>query len=99
MHNEKHISTFRILHYPPKLLKQKSLDDEERIFPVGVSSDTLVTQVAKNPDKDYVISTPVHTDGSILTLLCTFDNYGLQVRVARTKIPAGISTVRQTLVR
>ena len=38
-----------------------------------------------NPDKDYVISTPIHTDGSILTLLCTFDNYGLQVRVARAK--------------
>ena len=36
-----------------------------------------------NPDKDYVISTPVHTDGSILTLLCTFDNYGLQDRAAR----------------
>ena len=60
---------------------------------------SLVPQAMKNPDKDYVISTPVHTDGSILTLLCTFDNYGLQVRVARTKIPAGISTVRQTTAR
>ena len=52
----KHISTFRILHYPPKV-GRKNLHDT-----------------------DIPISTPAHYDGSILTLLCTFDNYGLQVK-------------------
>ena len=50
----KHLSTFRILHYPPRVQK-KNLGD-----------------------KDIPISTPAHVDSSILTLLCTFDNYGLQ---------------------
>ena len=53
---DKHISTFRILHYPPRVEK-KSLSDPE-----------------------IPISTPEHSDSSILTLLCTFDNFGLQVK-------------------
>merc|ERR1711892_314960 len=38
---------------------------------------------AENPrgldDEKQIISTPAHVDTSMLTLLCTFDNYGLQV--------------------
>ena len=68
MHNEKHISTFRILHYPPKLMKPKSLDDEERI--------TLMAPYANMPLKygPYTFLSPRHAYlKSNLIELCDFD--------------------------
>ena len=79
MHSERHISTFRTLHYPPKNRENpRTLDDQNQI----------VSTPGKYPtDYSYLINHLVleHQDGSILTLLCTFENYGLQVRDKQNK--------------